>query len=339
MSKRVRLRVLSLFSGIGGIDLGLERAGFTIVAHSEIDQYASRVLAKHWPGVPNVGDITKADWSDWVGHVDVIAGGFPCQDISLAGKGAGIEGSRSGLWSEYARVVRVLRPRYVIVENVAALLSRGLDRVLGDLASLGYDAWWDCIPAASVGAPHRRDRVFIVATRADVAAFDTDTSPMQWASQQHAEASANPERFSSERRREPGIVVGSAGACEGEGHQWERDGNAIEHLRSTTPNARGIEYERDSEDCYDGLRIPLADTDGSGSQRWEDQRSNGGPQLSPVERGGREPASHWSTEPGVGRVADGVPYRVDRLRCLGNAVVPQVAEYIGHQIMQREAAA
>ena len=95
--------------------------------------------------------------------VDIICGGFPCQDISVAGKGAGIEGSRSGLWSEYARIISEVRPRYVIVENVAALLGRGLERVLGDLAALGFDAEWHCIPASAVGAPHRRDRVWIVA--------------------------------------------------------------------------------------------------------------------------------------------------------------------------------
>jgi DNA (cytosine-5)-methyltransferase 1 len=98
-----------------------------------------------------------------VPYVDVLAGGFPCQDLSYAGKGAGIDGERSGLWGEYARLIRELRPRYVVVENVTALLARGMGRVLGDLAACGYDAEWDCIPAAAVGAPHRRDRVWIVA--------------------------------------------------------------------------------------------------------------------------------------------------------------------------------
>ena len=136
------------------------------VAFCEIEPYARRVLAKHWPGVPCYEDVRTltADRlrADGI-SVDVICGGFPCQDISTAGKGAGIGGERSGLWKEYARIVGELRPRFVIVENVSALLSRGLDVVLGDLAALGFDAEWHCIPASSVGAPHRRDRIWIVA--------------------------------------------------------------------------------------------------------------------------------------------------------------------------------
>jgi DNA (cytosine-5)-methyltransferase 1 len=160
------MKVLDLFSGIGGFSLGLERAGMQTVAFCEIDPYCRRVLAKHWPEVPIYDDVRKlsigrlaADGID----ADVICGGFPCQDISVAGKGKGIEGERSGLWSEFARLIGELRPRYAIVENVSNLLGRGLDRVLGDLASLGYDAEWHCIPAAAAGAPHNRDRIWIVA--------------------------------------------------------------------------------------------------------------------------------------------------------------------------------
>jgi DNA (cytosine-5)-methyltransferase 1 len=156
------LNVLDLFSGIGGFSLGLERAGMRTVAFCEIDPFCRRVLAKHWPSVPIFDDVTKLRGPD-VGSVDVICGGFPCQDISLAGKGAGLAGERSGLWRDYARLIGELRPSYVIVENVAALLGRGLGDVLGDLASLGYDAEWHCIPASAIGAPHRRDRLWIVA--------------------------------------------------------------------------------------------------------------------------------------------------------------------------------
>ena len=160
------MRVLDLFSGIGGFSLGLERAGFETVAFCEIDKKCHKVLNKHWPDVPIFEDVctlTKELLDERGITVDVICGGFPCQDISLAGKGAGIEGERSGLWTEYARIISELRPKFVIVENVAALLSRGLDRVLGDLAEIGYDAEWHCIPASAVGAPHRRDRIWIVA--------------------------------------------------------------------------------------------------------------------------------------------------------------------------------
>jgi DNA (cytosine-5)-methyltransferase 1 len=163
LGERTPLRVLDLFSGIGGFSLGLERTGgFQTVAFCEIEEYPARVLAKNWPGIPVFRDVRELR-AEHVGAVDVICGGFPCQDISYAGLGAGIEGERSGLWREYARLIGELRPRYVIVENVAALLRRGLDRVLGDLAALGYDAEWHGIPASAVGAPHRRDRVWIIA--------------------------------------------------------------------------------------------------------------------------------------------------------------------------------
>jgi DNA (cytosine-5)-methyltransferase 1 len=156
-----RLTVGSLFCGIGGFDLGLERTGgFEVRWQVEIDAYCQRVLAKHWPHVKRYGDIrTVTD----VERVDVLCGGFPCQDISNAGKQAGIEGARSGLWSEYVRLIRLVRPKYVIVENVAALLGRGMGRVLGDLFESGYDAEWDCLPAEAFGAPHERDRLYLVA--------------------------------------------------------------------------------------------------------------------------------------------------------------------------------
>lgn len=169
-------RLLDLFSGIGGFSLGLERTGgFKTVAFCEIDPFCRRVLAKHWPEVPCYDDVRNITAGllqrDGVGPIDVITGGFPCQDISCAGKKAGLEdGTRSGLWSEIARLCGELRPRYVIVENVANLLAGPPERpggwfgrVLGDLAERGYDAEWENIPAATLGAPHRRERVWLVA--------------------------------------------------------------------------------------------------------------------------------------------------------------------------------
>lgn len=205
------MKVLELFAGIGGIGLGLERLGWETVAFSEFDpkiaekkrgrQYAAEVMAKHYPNAVDVGDVTTLKFARnregiqgvlrmrdacceldhnrdgdcpkhprgaydalYKGDVDVIAGGFPCQDISHAGKGAGIEeGTRSGLWRYFAESIGGLRPRGVIIENVAALSSKGLDRVLIDLAAIDYDAEWDVIPAAGVGAPHLRERMFVIA--------------------------------------------------------------------------------------------------------------------------------------------------------------------------------
>ncbi len=163
----MKLRVLDLFSGIGGFSLGLERSGgFETIAFCEIEPYCRAVLAKHWPGVKQYDDVRTLTAERLAADgitVDVICGGFPCTDISVAGKGLGITGPQSGLWREYARIIGELRPSFVIVENVAALLGRGLTDVLGDLSALGYDAEWHCIPAAAVGLPHARDRLWLVA--------------------------------------------------------------------------------------------------------------------------------------------------------------------------------
>ena len=163
-----KLKLLDLFSGIGGFSLGLERSGaFETVAFCEVEPFCRAVLAKHWPGVKCYGDIRglTGDTLKQDGiEVDAICGGFPCQDISIAGKGEGIEGARSGLWREFARLIGELRPRVAVMENVAILRSRGLGTVLGELAALGYDAEWHCIPASALGAPHQRDRIWITAT-------------------------------------------------------------------------------------------------------------------------------------------------------------------------------
>jgi DNA (cytosine-5)-methyltransferase 1 len=157
------VRAGSLFTGIGGIDLGLERAGLCrTVWHAETDRHCVSTLRRHWPDVPNHGDVATVDFTR-VQPVDVLHGGFPCQDISEAGHGAGLEGTRSGLWSEFIRAIRDLRPRLVIVENVSALLGRGIDVVLGDLAASGFDAEWSSVRASDVGAAHTRQRIFIVA--------------------------------------------------------------------------------------------------------------------------------------------------------------------------------
>lgn len=157
------LTVGSLFSGVGMCDLGLSWAGMQHAFFCEVDPYCRSVLAKHWPDVPIYNDVRSLRGADLT-HIDILCGGFPCQDVSSGGKRAGIkEGTRSGLWYEYARLIGEIQPRYVIIENVRGLLSCGIEIVLRDLAALGYDAEWEVLPAAALGAPHHRERVFIVA--------------------------------------------------------------------------------------------------------------------------------------------------------------------------------
>jgi DNA (cytosine-5)-methyltransferase 1 len=265
------VKVLDLFSGIGGFSLGLERAGMKTVAFCEIDKFCRKVLAHHWPSIPIYEDIkllTAQRLNDDAIKVDVICGGFPCQDISTAGKGEGLRGERSGLWREYARLIGEIRPRYVIVENVAALLFRGLSDVLGDLASLGYDAEWHCIPASYIGAPHRRDRIWIIAY------------------------------CNSNNKGEPVISFNDEAS--------RMQGNAS---NSDSEGLQGSEKAGDNE------------------KDWTQSRN----QLITGCRGVSR--SIWETEPAVGRVVDGVPARMDRLKSLGNAVVPQIPEILGKAII------
>ena len=167
-----RPRIGSLCTGFGGLDLAVELVlGGQLAWYAETDPHAATVLSARWPGVPNLGDIRAVDWSA-VPPVDVLTAGFPCQDISNAGKRAGIHGVHSSLWTAVADAVRALQPPYVFVENVAALLRRGLDVVHADLAALGYHTSWLCLRASDIGAAHRRDRLFLLAVRADPAGHD-----------------------------------------------------------------------------------------------------------------------------------------------------------------------
>lgn len=153
----------SLFSGAGLCDLGFAWAGFNHRWFCEVDGHCRAVLNRHWPGVPVFGDVSTLDGGA-VPPVDVLCGGFPCQDVSLGGKREGIkEGTRSGLWRHFARIIGETGPRYVVIENVRGLLSSGMDIVLQDLDAIGYDAEWEVLPAAALGAAHHRERVFVIA--------------------------------------------------------------------------------------------------------------------------------------------------------------------------------
>lgn len=316
----------SLFAGIGGIDLGLERAGFRCLWQVEIDDYANRVLARHWPDVARFKDVKAfALKSKPELRVDLVAGGFPCQDISNGGRRAGIGGARSGLWREYARIVRTLRPRFVLVENVAALRTRGLGVVLGDLAAIGYDAEWQCIPAAAVGARHIRDRLFIVAYHRSLSNLSRrslqSSRPARLGGSKPSRELADailtgrvpiPQNNKAQRSR---VFTGSAAA----GRASKQRGKRVPSSHRRPGLADGARRSRLHKA---GNSRPLIFTPESHEKLWLFRDSVG--------------RSQWGTEPELGRMASGVPDRMDRIRTLGNAVVPQVAEYIGSLI--REAA-
>jgi len=280
--QEMTLTVGSLFSGIGGLDLGLERAGMKVIWQSEIEPYACRVLRKHWPKVVNHGDIKSIRWGNIV-RPDIICGGYPCQPFSLAGKRGGEDDSRH-LWPWVRNAISELRPRYAILENVRGHLSMGGTSVIGDLAALGYDTEWNIIPAASVGAPHRRDRIFIVA-------YTNDT--------------------------------GSGTSQCGIDNQWTQE-IKNEQQQPQSWAGRHSTNVADNDSQWDGLRWSSETIAETCVVRADNTRR----ETANVSR------QWWSSEPDVGRVADGVPFRVDRLRGLGNAVVPQVAEVIGRLVME-----
>lgn len=321
------MNVLSLFAGIGGLDLGLERAGMTVVGQVEIDPFCQRVLARHWPEVPRHDDVrTTVDW--WMGEprpaVDVVCGGFPCQPVSLAGRGLA-QADERWLWPAAHAVIRDLRPRFAVLENVPGLLGRGLGHVLGDLAEIGYDAEWDCVPASAVGAPHRRDRVFILAypqrdgVRDEpkpepggggtaVAVADGTTGSVANTNSIEYEVGTR-----TQRRSTAPLVLANAD-CPAE----LQAGNAVSDDGSTSVLGGGPTEPG-------GRGRDVADSDGQ--RQLQPGRSLGQEWRRPSDSG------WWATEPTVDRVAYGVPARVDRLRALGNAVVPQVAEHIGRLVM------
>ena len=301
------LRVLDLFSGIGGFALGLERAGMETTAFCEIKPHSRAVLAKHWPGVPCYHDITTLTGEQLVRDdltFDVICGGFPCQDISAAGKGAGIEGARSGLWSHYARLIGEVGPRWVIIENSPMLRTRGADRVLRDLEANGYTCWPFVVGAVHAGAPHKRQRVFILA----YADSDDGGSGRAGRPNPSREGEYQPQRS----------LQGVSSDTDGHGRgEWP-----VQHKYRgpSAPDTSPFGEGRSKVVCPDadrpGLEVPFT-------------RETG-------QRPSVVGTCQWSVEPAVGRMAHGVPSRVDRIAALGNAVVPQVAEAIGNAILAAE---
>ncbi len=258
-----------MFSGIGGIELGFERQGFKTKWFVENEPYAQCVLKKRFPNTVIYDDVTNVDFRT-VPKVDILTGGFPCQDISNAGKRTGIEGSRSSLWTYFCQAIGIIRPKFAFIENVSALLRRGLEKVLCDLASIGYDAEWHCVSASAIGAPHQRDRIFIIA-------------------------------YSN-----PGLYINQKEQIQTRG---QATNNQIIRDAANTDNKRLSEQQ---------------------SSRKKQQSRSGFNRLSVCEEW-REinPSKTF-----LRRGDDGISNRIHRIRCLGNAVVPVVAEVFAKAIKE-----
>lgn len=325
------MKILDLFSGIGGFSLGLEKAGFETAAFCEFDEHARKVLKKHWPTVPifnDVNTLTGLEVEFTVGKIDVICGGFPCQDISLAGKQRGLtdeEGNatRSGLWFEYKRLIEELRPSYVIIENVAALRSNGLVTVLQHLWSLGYDAEWHIISARSIGSCHLRERIWIIAY--PNGGFLQKQSLGQLGSESPAEFRDNGAEWESHssytmRKGLEGSNVTGGG------------GGANRKKKFTELGTSGFGRKVDSPNA-DDIRLgkPFATTEEK-SEWWSKATSS--------------QRDWWKTESAICRMDDAISdglheserFRKQRIKQLGNSIVPGIAEIIGNAIIEYEIA-
>ncbi len=291
---------LALFAGAGGGILGGKLLGWRTVCAVELNAFCRRVLLARQndgslPAFPIWDDVRTFDGVPWRGAVDVVSGGFPCQDISSAGPGHGIDGARSGLWREFARIIREVGPRYVFVENSPRLTGKGLHRVLADLAEMGFDARWGVLGAVHAGAPHIRERIWIVA---------------------HAR--------SVQLRQQPGRRSGP----DGQGAALAGVHGQEEPLAHANGLGRGEVSERlvasrgangSAQDVPQGAETGMGDTNGAGLEKRLRERGDPRQECAATERAG-----WWDTEPDVGRVAHGMAHRVDRLKCIGNGQVPAV---------------
>lgn len=344
------MNVGSLFTGIGGCDLGFERAGMRVLWQSEIDPFATTVLRKHWPDVPNHGDI-RGIRAGTVEPVDVLCGGFPCQDISVAGKGDGIDGERSGLWREYARLVRELRPLWVVAENVPALRTRGYDRVADDLEAAGYTVQAFVVGADDIGAPHRRKRVWIVAYATgrglgELWSASGEAGHADGGNESRAVADADPQR--RELKRGSRLLNGErptqrddADGCAGAIADAERD--PIRDIAERGQGAAQAAERGHARPGNDGESRHASDAITSRLSIAERTQLPG--QISDYQ--GRAVAKcdsppswdTWPPFPPVCELDDGIPaglvrHRRPALAALGNALIPQIAEAIGRAIMR-----
>jgi DNA (cytosine-5)-methyltransferase 1 len=364
------LTVGSLFSGIGGLDLGLERAGMRVIWQSEIDPYACQVLKKHWPEVVNHGNIKEINWQE-IERPDVICGGYPCQPFSQAGKRRGEEDSRH-LWPWVKQAISELRPRYAILENVRGHLSLGGLSVIAELASIGYDSEWRVISAASVGANHRRDRIVIVAyPQSSEPLEQTEWERWQSASGGSLNSGGDTHTGTEFKLANPNSSHPANGGkredVPSQDSSWGDDGSGsgsnpgqiclgssgqntcnVSHTNDTGSGAprrptygewaatqQGWQIKPQLGSC--GCCTPMADNERQWNGEHGLKADAGQENLRRLFDGGRKTGyvgwQWWEVEPDLGRVAHGVPSRVDRLKGLGNAVVPQVAEVVGRLVV------
>ena len=316
----------SLFAGIGGFDLGLERAGMECRWQVEIDDYASRVLAKHWPHVARWGDVRTfppGSPDEW--RVDLICAGVPCQPVSHAGKQKGSDDER-WMWGEALRVVADLQPRFFVAENPIGILNHDGGRtfrgLLRALASVGYLCEWHVIAAADVGAPHLRQRVWLVAYANGVSCTQGES---RRATRDLPAAGAG-----SQGRQDKGQARAVFGDCGANVADADCGRLSRERLAEHGDQQGSLGNQPDRRGSWGSwARQAFAGAQHGGRQRRDAQGQGAGATV---------PSGWWLAEPDVGRVAHGIPSRVDRLRCLGNAVVPQIVELIGRAIIEHEAA-
>lgn len=319
----MKLQHLDLFSGIGGFSLGLEATGgFETKAFCDIEKYPRQVLQKHWPHVKQYEDIKELNYerlkADGIDSIDIITGGYPCQPFSIAGRQKGEQDPRH-LWPEYFRLIKELRPSWVIGENVSGHIKLGLDTVLENLESEGYSARTFSISASSVGAKHQRERIWIVANARQHGGRIEPTG--------NSEGTGRGPLKTTERSADTDTISRSS---EGE----KTLANSVE---------LGLEKHGHSETTESIKRgETMADTNVEGRQgrihrgqnkEWENQQRYFGRNSAAH---GQQEQNWWDIEPELGRVAHGIPNRVDRLKGLGNSLVPQIPYYIAQSILQVE---
>jgi len=365
--------MLDLFSGIGGFSLAAEWVwgdDLEIVAFCEIDKYCRKVLNKNFPSVPIYKDIKELDGEAFK-DIDLITGGFPCQDISVAGKGAGIEGARSGLWSEMHRLISHIRPRYVIIENVPMLTVRGGTRVISDLAEIGMDAEWQIVGADDVGAWHRRKRIWIVSYPKHIRRYGVQESEGS-GSRIHSQAGQSRAEQSKGSDSGKGRNEDLAYATDSrlQKPKTERQHKSLLYaergsIQGDSPHPHCVGEKRDQSQDRQGIgteqtRQDVPDTDSKGLQGAEQPKAHTGETSTqhPTAKRIEETGDYWSVEPDVGLLADGlstglvgywdrepdiprvstgVKDRVNKLKGLGNAIVPQCAIVIMELIKQADA--